>query len=251
MNKQKKLLLGRNIFIFIIFIAFGVIITTEKAGQILIPKAQKKFDNYIDKNFKEIKDSFKFNKIKYKNRTFTMKIQNKNNKNHYFYITYHNKKIKDTYKEDYLKGKTLFKYLEKKLQKEIQKETNTACTIKINESLDKHTNIVQEKIINEDNLLELKFYTIEKEILINNWDKKTITDKIIDNIKIYNSKNITPKNYNITITDKNDITKSIEITNINENFITNTSNEEIINDIINDNNSKVLKENKIKYKYLN
>ena len=57
---------------------------------------------------------------------------------------------------------------------------------------------------------------------------------------------MTPKSYTITITNKNDITESIEIKNI-----TKEVSKEIINDIINDEKSDLLKENKITYKYLN
>ena len=42
------------------------------------------------------------------------------NKNYYFNIYYKNKKISDSYQEDYIKGNTYFKYLEKQLQKGIR-----------------------------------------------------------------------------------------------------------------------------------
>ena len=63
--------------------------------------------------------------------------------------------------------------------------------------------------------------------------------------------NITPKNYKIVITNNKDVTESIEIDNLTEEFIKNTSNERIIKDILSDNSSKLLKTNNIKYKYLN
>ena len=63
--------------------------------------------------------------------------------------------------------------------------------------------------------------------------------------------NITPKNYKIVITNNKDVTESIEIDNLTEEFIKNTSNEKIIKDILSDNSSKLLKTNGIKYKYLN
>ena len=46
-----------------------------------------------------------------------MKVTNKLNKNHYFYITYSNKKITDTYKEDYLEGRTLLTKTSNNLEK--------------------------------------------------------------------------------------------------------------------------------------
>lgn len=251
MNKQKRLLIGRGIFVFIVFVALGVIVVTEKAGGLLIPRAQKKIDNYINDNYKDIKDTLKFNKITYKNTTYTMKVVSKENKNHYFYIKYYGKKITDTYKEDYLEGKNILTYIQKKIKKDIESKTTTSCDIEIPQTLDKYTNIVQEEILKEDNLLQLKFFNIKKEIIIEDWDKKSITNKIVKTINIYKENNITPRSYTITITNKKDLTESIEIKNLTEDFINNSSKEEIINDIINDNSTKRLKESKIKYKYLN
>ena len=250
MKKQKQLLFARSIFLFIIIITFGIIVFSEKAGGLLIPKAQEKINNYIDNKYKNEKDNFKLGKIKYKNTTYTMKVNNKENKNHYFYIKYYHKRIKDTYKKDYIEGKTLLTNIKKNLKKEIEKETSTSCEIIILNTLDKYTSTVQNRIIKEDNLKELKFYNLKKEILIKNWNSKEITDKINKTISMYKENNITPKNYIITITNKEDITESIEI-KLTEDFISISSKEKIISDIINDNNTKLLKENKITYKYLN
>ena len=250
MKKQKQLLFARNIFLFIIIVAFGVIVFTEKAGSIFLPKAEKKINNYIDKKYKNEKDKFVLGKVTFKNTTYTMKITDKENKNHYFYINYSHKKTKDTYKEDYIEGKTLLTNIKKNLKKEIEKETSTSCEIIILNTLDKYTSTVQNRIIKEDNLKELKFYNLKKEILIKNWNSKEITDKINKTISMYKENNITPKNYIITITNKDDITESIEI-KLTEDFISISSKEKIISDIINDNNTKLLKENKITYKYLN
>ena len=46
-----------------------------------------------------------------------MKVKNIKNKNHYFYIKYSNKKITDTYKEDYIQGKSLLNEIQKNLEK--------------------------------------------------------------------------------------------------------------------------------------
>lgn len=251
MNKQKRLLLGRSIFVFIIFVALGVIVLTEKAGDLLIPRVQKKMNNYINDNYKDLKDTLKFKDITYKNTTYTMKVVSKKNKNHYFYIKYYGKKITDTYKKDYLEGNNILTYIQKKIKKEIESKTTTSCDIEIPQTLDKYTSIVQQKILEEDNLLQLKFFTIKKEIVIEDWDKRNITNKIIKTINIYKENDITPRSYTITITNKKDLTESIEIENLTEDFINNSSKEEIISDIINDNSTKRLKESKIRYKYLN
>lgn len=242
MNKQKKLLLERSIFILIVFVALGVIVITEKFGNIMIPKASKRINTYVEEKYKNL--NLKTNDVTFKNTTYTMKVESKENKHHYFYINYYNRKITDTYKKDYVEGKNLLNYLKKKLKKEINNKTNTNCDIEITSTLDKYTELVQEKIIKEDNLLELKFYIIKKELVIDKWDEETITNKINNFLEKF--ENITPKSYTITITNKEDITESIEIKNI-----TNEVTKEIISDIINNKKSDLLKENKITYKYLN
>ena len=253
MKKQKQLLIARGIFVFIVFVALGVIVVTEKANTIIIPKVKIKMEDHINKNYNEIKNSINLEKINYNtsNKEFTMKVTSKKNKNHFFYIKYSNHKIKDTYKNDYLKGEKLLNHIQKKLKKEIEEKTNSKCNIKILTTLNNFTNTIQNRIINEENLLNLKFYTIEKEILINNWNQKEISEKISEKIKEYEENNITPKNYTIIITNKKDITESIKIINITNKFIDNPLKEEIINDIINNENSKIIKQNKITFKYLN
>jgi len=249
MNKQKKLVLGRSIFVFIIFVAFGVIILTEKMGDFFIPKITNKMNDYIEDKYN--KEEFNLEEVKFKNTTYTMKVISKENKHHYFYIKYFNKKITDTYQKDYKEGKNLLDYLKDKLKKEIMKKTSTTCELEITSTLDKYTDLVRERIIKEDNLLGLKFFIIKKELVIEKWDSDTINKEINSYISKYKDNNITPKSYTITITFKSDITKSIEIKNITEEFTNNTSSKEIIDDIINDEKSDLLKENKITYKYLN
>ncbi len=244
MNKQKKLIIGRGIFVFIVFVALGIIVCTEKFGNILTPKITKKINTYIEEKYKDL--DLKTNKVKFKNTTYTMKVESKENKNHYFYIKYFNKKITDTYKKDYLEGNRLLTHIKNKLNKEINNKTNTSCDIEITSTLNKYTDIVQERIIKEDNLLELKFFIVKKEIIIDNWDEETITNKINNFINKFETNNITPKSYTITITNKEDITESIKIKNI-----TNKVDKDIIHDIIKDKKSDLLKENKITYKYLN
>ena len=210
MNKQKKLLLERSIFILIVFVCLGIIVITEKFGNIMIPKATKKINTYIEDKYKDL--NLKTNKVKFKNTTYTMKVESKENKNHYFYINYYNRKLTDTYKKDYVEGKKLLTYIKKKLKKEINNKTNTNCDIEITSTLDKYTDIVKERIIKEDNLLELKFFIIKKELIIDKWDEETISNRI--NLFLEKFENINPKSYTITITNKEDITESIEIKNI-------------------------------------
>jgi len=251
MNDSQKLLLGRNIFTFIIVILFTIIIINEKSSTIFIPKVQEKMDTYLKENYKDLVNNLDTDTIKYSKSKYSMKVKNKDNNNLYFYIYYKNKKITDSYESDYSQGKTLLNHIRKNLEKEIKNTLKDNYKVEINTTLDNFTPKVQERIINEENLLQLKFYTLEKEIIINNWNEEEITNEI-DNIIIETTeKNITPKYYNIIITDKNDITKSLKITNLTDDFSKNLVKKEIISAIINDDNSKLLEENKIEYTYLN
>lgn len=251
MQKQRRLLFARNVFLFIIFVCFGVIIVTEKASGLLIPRVKTKMEDYLSSNYAEIQDTLKIDTVTYDKTIYKMKVTNDKNKDHFFYICYSEKKMTDTYKEDYLEGKQLFKKITKNLEKSIRSKTNQSVTVEVISTLDNFTEIVKDRIIKEDNLLELKFYTIKKELPINDWTAKTITTEIIETMNKFIDKNITPKNYTFIITNKEDISESIEISNITEEFIDNKDNRQIIEDIMSDNNSKLVKTNKIKYKFLN
>lgn len=251
MNKQKQLTIARGIFAFIVFVAFGVIVVTEKAGGILIPKAKEKIETYLSINYGSIKDNLIIKNVTYKNSKYQAKVISKKNKNHFFYVFYSNKKMTDTYKEDYQDGAQLFKKIKNNLNTEIKNKTNISVNTEIISNLNDYTEKVQERIIKEENLSNLKFFYLKKELVIENWTTKAITQEIISLINTINSKNITPKYYEITITNKKDITESIEISNLTEEFLTNKYQEQIISDIINNSNSLILKQNKITYKDLN
>ena len=248
---KNSLIFGRAFFFLIVFVIFGVIIVNEKGKELFLPKATNKINDYFDEKYSNIKEETKTSKVKYDINGFKMKVTSKNNNNLFFYIIYSNKKIKDTYKKDYYEGASLFKHINNKLEKEINKLTDNKCKVKNISSLDNYTEQVKERIINEENLLSLKYYYIEQEVTVNNMNSDTIY-KEIESIINKNTKNkINPKYYNIIITDKNDITNSIKIMNITDSFINNADKMSIINDILNKNNSKLLENNHIKYKYLN
>ena len=251
MKNQKQLSFLRNIFVFFVVIIFTIIIINEKGGEIFLPKVQKKFNNYLKTNYSTINNSLKMNNITYKNTYYKAKIVSKENTNLYFYLYYSNHQIKDTYQKDYVEGNSLLSHIKTNLQNSIKEKTNIDCNINISTTLNNYTDQVREKIIKEDDLLELKFYSIEKEITIDNWNYQTITKELVTLISTFQKNKITPKSYNITITSKQDITNSIKIENLTEQFTTNIQNEQIINDILNDNNSTIIKQNKITYKYLN
>ena len=249
MKKQKKLLFARNIFFFFIIIIFTIIIMSEKKDTILIPKATKKIASYIEDKYNN--DDFKLGDVSYKNNKYTMKVSSKENNKRYFFIYYTKTGITDSYQNDYIEGKSFLSNLKKDLEKSIKSIVNTKVTVEIPTTLDQYTDAVRERILNEDNLLELKFYIIKEELLIKKWDPVEIEKQIEQCITKYTNSNITPKSFTIIINNDNEITESIEINNLTTDFINNPSKIEIINDILNDNNSILLKTNKITYVYKN
>lgn len=247
---KNSLIYGRAIFTLIVIVAFGLIIVNEKGGKMFLPKATNKINNYINENYSQIKEDISIEKIDYKNRIFTAKVTSKKNKHLSFNITYKNKSIKDTYKKDYIEGNSLLTYLNKKNEEEILKKTNTNYKSHAITTLDKYTNNVKDEIINEKNLLSLKYYYLEKEITTD-FKVENIINEISKNIELNTKNNITPKYYKFILINKTDTTNVIEIKNITEEFINNNKKEQIIKDIISKNDSQILKDNKIKYKYLN
>ena len=249
MKKQKKLLFARNIFFFFIIIIFTIIIMSEKKDTILIPKATKKIASYIEDKYNN--DDFKLGDVSYKNNKYTMKVSSKENNKRYFFIYYTKTGITDSYQNDYIEGKSFLSNLKKDLEKSIKSIVNTKVTVEIPTTLDQYTDAVRERILNEDNLLELKIYIIKEELFIKEWDPVEIEKQIEQCITKYTNSNITPKSFTIIINNDNEITESIEINNLTTDFINNPSKIEIINDILNDNNSILLKTNKITYVYKN
>ena len=251
MKSKNSLILGRGIFTIIIVVIFGLIIMNEKGGDLFKSKISEKLDNYLESNYSELKESVSLGEINYQDNSFKRKITSKKNKNLYFYLQYNNKKITDTYKKDFKEGLTLLSYLNKKLAKEIKKKTKQECTVKAIAKLNDYSEKVQEKILEEDNLLQLKYYYIEKEIIIKDWNKETITKEITSFIKKMKEKDITPKYYVITVINEQDVTTTIEISNLTEALLEANNQEELINDILEDKKSKALQEAKITYQYKN
>lgn len=251
MDKYKRLNIARGIFTFIIFVIFGIIICTEKGGDFLIPKVNEKLNNYLTTNYKNIINDTIQEETTYKDRKFTMKITDKINENHYFYITYDNGKITDTYKEDYIQGKTLLKKITKDLEKEIYEKTKINAKVNILSSLDEYTTKVQDIILKEKNLLNLKIYSVDINIDLDTLNATNATTTITDTLNKFIEKKINPKSYTITINNLNDITETIEIYNITNDFVNNSNKEKIINDIIKNKKSDLLDEYNINFKHLN
>lgn len=247
MNEGKKLTLQMAIFFLIIFVTFGTIVIKEKKNTIFLPKIENSITNYISTNYSNLE--LKTGKVTEKENVFSMKVTNPNNKNHYFYITYSNKKITDTYQSDYLEGKTILDYLSKKLEKEIENTTNKKISVTFDNTLNNYSEKVQDQLLSEE-INTLKVYTIEQELTIA-WEENTITNKISDTITTLEQNDFTPKNYTIVVTNKDDITQSVKINNLKSSLINNDNLSTIISDIINDRTTDILKTNKITYEYLN
>ena len=157
--------------------------------------------------------------VEYKEMKYQAKITSKENENYYFYVYYENKKITDTYKKDYVEGKSILNYQKDKIIENIKKKTKTTYKVTITRNLDKYTDSLKNKIITSNNPESLKIYNLEGTITVSKFD----TTHIVNTIKALND------NYAI---ESNDFTN-------------------IINDIINKKKSNLLSNYDIDYEYLN
>lgn len=246
MNTKNKLIFGQALLFLILIVSLGLIVVNEKAEEIFSTTIKRKMHEYIKENYTDLTNNIKENNITYKNTKFKMKVSSLSNKNHYFYIIYDNGKITDTYNTDYIEGASLLSNIKKSIEKEIFIKTNIKYKVNFLNKLNNYNSKVQEKIISEDNLLNLKFYYLSYEFEVKNWNYESITNQIINKINITEYNNITPKYYEFTIINKNDITNSITISNIPATFATNPYNKEIINTIL---NKGKLINTEITYKY--
>lgn len=247
MNEGKKLTIQMALFFLVTFVLFGTIIIKEKQNIIFLPKIENSISKYMNDTYQDL--SLEKDKVTEENNVFTMKVKNIKNKNHYFYIKYSNKKITDTYKTDYLEGKTILNHLSTKLEKDIYKETNITSKVSFDNKFNNYSEKVQ-KLLLEENIKTLKVYTIEKEITTS-WEINNITKTISDTMTTLEKKQFTPKNYTFIITNEKDITQSIKINNLKSSLINENKLQTIISDIISNNKSIILTENKITYEYLN
>ncbi len=246
MKQDKKLILGMALLFLITFVSFGTIVVTEKLAPFFTDKIKTKIETYIEKNYKDDKNNLTIGKITYKNQQYKAKISNKKNKNWYFYITYQNKKIKDTYKEDYLEGKTLLTSIERKIEKKVKDELNQKVTITFPLTLNKYTNQIKENLIS-NNLKEIKTYDITLTITTPTLTTENINKELEKRIQELYQIDIYPNHYTIKINSKDE---KLTITNLTEKTMKKEYRTQIINDIINNTNSNIIKENNITYNYV-
>ncbi len=246
MKQDKKLILGMALLFLITFVSFGTIVVTEKLAPFFTDKIKTKFETYIEKNYQDDKNNLTIGKITYKNQQYKAKISNKKNKNWYFYITYQNKKIKDTYKEDYLEGKTLLTSIERKIEKKVKDELNQKVTITFPLTLNKYTNQIKENLIS-NNLKEIKTYDITLTITTPTLTTENINKELEKRIQELYQIDIYPNHYTIKINSKDE---KLTLTNLTEKTMKKEYRTQIINDIINNTNSNIIKENNITYNYV-
>ena len=111
------------------------------------------------------------------------------------------------------------------------------------------TSKIRKKVLIEEDIKSLEIYTLSSELIIEEWNSISITNDITNFINKLEKEDIKPNSYILTITNSNNLNESIEITNITTDLIENNKLNLIIDDIINDINSKLLQQEKITYKY--
>ena len=111
------------------------------------------------------------------------------------------------------------------------------------------TSKIRKKVLIEEDIKSLEIYTLSSELIIEEWNSLSITNDITNFINKLEKEDIKPNSYILTITNSNNLNESIEITNITTDLIENNKLNLIIDDIINNINSKLLQQEKITYKY--
>lgn len=245
---ESKLYFEMIIFFFIIILCFGLLIIKEKGNSYKKNKINEKIDDYIESEYKDNINDIVSSKIKQDKNTYYKIVYNSSNKDLNFKVTYKNKKITSTYKKDYLEGKSLFSVLEKNMNDKLKKvnSDNYYKSLKItyNLTLNNCTDSIKSKLISGD--YNLSLYTVNDKRSI------TLTKEVLQSeiMKLHNymiSLNFIPKDYNLTYTDINNETKSINIIVSEETLKNNVD----VGRIIIENDEKNLNLNNIKVKYLN
>ncbi len=245
---ENKLYFEMVIFFFIVVLCFGLLIIKEKGNSYKKNKIDKKIDEYISLEYKDIKDELKINKLKQKKNTYYKKIANNKNKDLSFTISYKNKKITSTYKKDYLEGNSLFKVLEKNMNDKLSSINNNSYykNLKISyyTKLNNCSDSIKNKLIKGD--YDLALYTIIDNKNIN-LDQISLQNEIIKLHDYIKSLKLNPKDYKLNYTDLNNETKSITI-EFNEEILLNNIN---IGKLVIENNEIELNKYSIKVNHLN
>ncbi len=240
---KNNLTFSMALLFFITFVFLGSIVVNEKKVDWMLPKIKEKFHAYIQQNYKKINSEIQLETVTYNQRKkqFEGKVINKENKHLYFYITYKKRKIHSTYQKDYQQMKSLIAYTEKKLNQKLKiKNTKIKISLPI-------SNAVKKNLLEGEKIEQLKIYTLIKEDTIKNFHKETLV-KYLNNLETtIKNQNLTPKDYKITLSNQEDITKEITIEKLS---LPNPYLEEICQGILESDKTIENKYN-IRYNYLN
>lgn len=245
MNKN-GLTYGMALLFLLSFVLLGLIVVNEKKVDIMMPKIEDKLYSYIDENYKDIQNEINIGKVKYENekKRFSLKITNTKSKHLYFHLYYKNKKITSTFESDYKEGRTLLNYLEKRIEKKINLEN---LSISITTPLNKFSEDVENRLLKEEDLISLKIYTIIKEFSLEDFSQNQIITTIRTLETTLTEKEINPKDYSLTFTNKLDITQAFKIEKLT---LPNANLNQIIFGILN-HDKTIENQYNIKYNYLN
>ena len=110
------------------------------------------------------------------------------------------------------------------------------------ENVEEAIKVLTEKFSGNSGIIMVKVKDMYQ--LVTNKDYYSQVNKFIE-------KEINPKSYTITINNLDDITETIEIYNITNEFVNNKDKEQILSDIMKNKKSDLLDENNITFKHLN
>lgn len=248
MDKKTKLLTNMWIFSIVIIALFAIIIINEKKYILLETKIEKKLNTYINSNYQEIKEELNIGKINYQaaSHIYQIKLTSKKNKNLFFTVSYQNKKISSTYQKDYVKGNSLLTFYKKKAEEEINNGKTLKTTFTFTKSFNSYTSDIKEDLTN-DKIKSLPIYQLQTELKPISFNIDSISSSIKDYHQYIISLGYHPNNYTFKIL-LDDKENSFEIKNLTSELINNHT-EEIINGIINKDNSIMIHYN-ITYQYL-
>ena len=134
--------------------------------------------------------------------------------------------------------KVLLSFLiqKKKLAKAIISKQYPDININFTKKLNQYNSSVRKKLIHNDNINALNIYNISVTLTATQFTKNELISLLTKLNNYVNKENYNPKYYNITISNKNNITEELEIKKLQKKFIT-TNLEEIISGIINNDES--------------
>lgn len=248
MEKKNKLITNMWIFSTIIIVVFALIIINEKKYTLLEDKIEEKLTTYINSNYQEIKQEIKIHNIKYQpgSHLYKMKISNQQNKNLFFYVSYHNKKISSTYQKDYMEGKSLLTFYQEKFEKDINEGKKLKTSFTFTKKLNSYTSDIQEAFIHNQ-IKELPIYELKTELKPTSFTVADISSSIKDYHQYILSLGYHPKSYTFKVL-FDDINQSFELKKVTPELI-NTNTKEIINGIISK-NQDIMSLYNITYQYL-